>query len=148
MKRSGKFWYRNEKQTLEALGFQQIPGSGNGFAAKEDGENEFALVQLKSTDKSSYTLDLLDLKKLEFHAEVDNKIPLFLIQYLKANKIYAVIEVSNIADLKDIIETGNKKESKVMPNAEASVLDRRVKSSSKAIQSYRKEQERRWQKKK
>ena len=148
MKRSGKFWYRNEKQTLEALGFQQIPGSGNGFAAKEDGENEFALVQLKSTDKSSYTLDLLDLKKLEFHAEVDNKIPLFLIQYLKANKIYAVIEVSNIADLKDIIETGNKKESKVMPNAEVSVLDRRVKSSSKAIQSYRKEQESRWQKKK
>ena len=54
MKRSGKFWYRNEKKTLEALGFKQIPGSGNGFAAKEDGENELALVQLKSTDSSSY----------------------------------------------------------------------------------------------
>ena len=91
---------------------------------------------------------MLDLKKLEFHAEADHKIPLFLVQFLKVDKIYAVIEVGNICDLKDIIETGNKKESKVMTNAEVSVLDRRVKSSSKAIQSYRKEQENRWQKKK
>ena len=148
MKRTGKFYYRNEKETLEALGFTQIPGSGNGFAAKEDGENELALVQLKSTDSSSYKLDLLDLKKLEFHAEVDHKIPLFIVQFLKFDKIYAVIEVSNICDLKDVIETGSKKESVVKVNEEVDVRKRNVKSSSRAINSYRKELESRWQKKK
>lgn len=30
-KRSGKFYYKNEKKTLEALGFEQVPGSGNGW---------------------------------------------------------------------------------------------------------------------
>lgn len=34
MKRSGKFYYRNERETLEALGFKQVPGSGNGWVAK------------------------------------------------------------------------------------------------------------------
>ena len=91
---------------------------------------------------------MLDLKKLEFHAEVDHKIPLFLVQFLKVDKIYAGIEVSNICDLKDVIETGSKKESVVKVNEEVDVRKRNVKSSSRAINSYRKELESRWQKKK
>lgn len=30
-KRNGKFYYKNEKQTLETFGFTQVPGSGNGW---------------------------------------------------------------------------------------------------------------------
>ena len=53
MKRSGKFYYRNERETMEMLGMRQVPGSGNGWVAKEDGENEHLLCQLKSTDGNS-----------------------------------------------------------------------------------------------
>ena len=72
MKRTGKFYYRNEKETLRKLGLTPVAGSGSGWIDKEDGESDIALVQLKSTDSSRYTLDMLDMKKLEYHASVSN----------------------------------------------------------------------------
>ena len=49
---------------------------------KEDGENDYILCQLKSTDAASYQLRKLDFEKLLYHAEVDCKIPLFVIQFM------------------------------------------------------------------
>ena len=50
MKRTGKFYFRNEKEVLKSLGLTPTPQSGAGWVAKEDGENEIILAQLKSTD--------------------------------------------------------------------------------------------------
>lgn len=110
MKRSGKFYYRNERETLEALGLKQVPGSGNGWVAKEDGENDYILAQLKSTDSSSYRLNLLDWKKLEFHASVSHKIPVFLIQFLQQNKIYALVAVEDLPELAQVPNLLDKEE--------------------------------------
>ena len=148
MKRSGKFYYRNERETLEALGFKQIPGSGNGWVAKEDGESDNTLVQLKSTENASYTVSLLDLKKLEVHAETEHKFPLFLIQFLKQNKIYALVSIENLEDLNDMIKTGKVQERTVNVQESTTVKRKKISSSSSAIKSYRKEQESKWQKKK
>lgn len=148
MKRSGKFYYKNERETLEALGFKQVPGSGNGWVAKEDGESDNTLVQLKSTENSSYAVSLLDLKKLEIHAETEHKFPLFLIQFLKQNKIYALISIENLEDLNDMIKTGKVKERTVSVQESTTVKRKKINSSSSAIKSYRKEQESKWQKKK
>lgn len=148
MKRSGKFYYKNERETLEALGFKQVPGSGNGWVAKEDGESDNTLVQLKSTENASYTVSLLDLKKLEVHAEAEHKFPLFLIQFLKQDKIYALVSIENLEDLNDMIKTGKVKERTVSVQESTTVKRKKISSSSSAIKSYRKEQERKWQKKK
>lgn len=104
-RRSGKFYSRNEKQTLKALGLTPAPASGAGWVVKEDGENDNVMVQLKSTDASSYRFDMLDIKKLEYHADVSNKIPIFLVQFLKQDRIYALLPVEYV---KPIIE-GKKK---------------------------------------
>lgn len=98
-KRSGKFYSKNEKQTLKSLGLKPAPASGAGWVVKEDGENETLMVQLKSTDALSYRITRLDMKKLEFHAEVSNKVPVFLVQFLKDDKLYAIVDVNNIDDL-------------------------------------------------
>lgn len=98
-KRSGKFYSKNEKQTLRSLGLKPAPASGAGWVVKEDGENETLMVQLKSTDALSYRINRLDMKKLEFHAEVSNKVPVFLVQFLKDDKLYAIVDVNNIDDL-------------------------------------------------
>lgn len=98
-KRSGKFYSKNEKQTLRSLGLKPAPASGAGWVVKEDGENETLMVQLKSTDALSYRITRLDMKKLEFHAEVSNKVPVFLVQFLKDDKLYAIVDVNNIDDL-------------------------------------------------
>lgn len=98
-KRSGKFYSQNEKRTLKALGLTPAPASGAGWVVKEDGENETLMVQLKSTDSLSYRLSRLDMKKLEFHADVSHKVPVFLIQFLKDDRLYAIVDVKNIDDL-------------------------------------------------
>lgn len=98
-KRSGKFYSQNEKRTLKALGLTPAPASGAGWVVKEDGENETLMVQLKSTDSLSYRLSRLDMKKLEFHADVSHKVPVFLVQFLKDDILYAIVDVKNIDDL-------------------------------------------------
>lgn len=98
-KRSGKFYSQNEKHTLKALGLTPAPASGAGWVVKEDGENETLMVQLKSTDSLSYRLSRLDMKKLEFHADVSHKVPVFLVQFLKDDRLYAIVDVKNIDDL-------------------------------------------------
>lgn len=98
-KRSGKFYYKNEAKVLRELGFTPAPGSGNGWVVKEDGYNEHAMVQLKSTDAASYRISLFDIKQLEYHAKVEHKLPIFLVQFLKENKVYAIVDVAELDQL-------------------------------------------------
>ena len=77
-----KFWYQNEKRVMKKLGFNPQPGSGSGWIYKEDGENEVAICQLKSTEKNSFKFELVDLNKLIYHANISNKIPMFIIEFL------------------------------------------------------------------
>lgn len=115
--------------------------------AKEDGESDNTLVQLKSTDASSYTVTLLDLKKLEVHAETDHKFPLFLIQFLKQDKIYALVSLDNLNDLNEMIKTGEIKERTVNLSESTTVNRKRISSSKQSIKSYKKEQGKQWKKK-
>ena len=98
-KRSGRFYYKNEAKVLRELGFTPAPGSGNGWVVKEDGYNEHAMVQLKSTDAASYRISLFDIKQLEYHAKVEHKLPIFLVQFLKENKVYAIVDVAELDQL-------------------------------------------------
>lgn len=140
-KRSGKFYSKNEKETLSKLGFKPAPASGAGWVVKEDGENELAMVQLKSTDSTRYTLDMLDMKKLEYHAEVSNKIPIFVVQFLKEDRLYAIVPIDNLIDLKDCIETGKIEEKVTISKNEPVTSRRLIKSNSKARDKFFKERE-------
>lgn len=139
-KRSGKFYSNNEKKTLKALGLTPAPMSGAGWVTKEDGENEVAMVQLKSTDASSYRLDMLDMKKLEYHAMVSKKVPVFLVQFLQQDKIYAIVDINYIGELHEAIITGKAPEHIVVKPMEDSTVGRKkVKTSSKAREQFFKE---------
>ena len=110
MRRKGKFYSKNEKEVMKGLGLTPAPASGAGWIVKEDGENELSMVQLKSTDSTRYTLDMFDMKKLEYHAQVSNKIPIFLVQFLKEDRMYAIVPVDSILDLSKALETGHVQE--------------------------------------
>lgn len=140
--RTGKFYRRNERETLEKLGFKAVPGSGSGWIAKEDGENEIALVQLKSTDSSSYTLKMLDMRTLEYNAAVEHKVPIFVIQFLKQDKLYAVVNISDLSDLFDAIRTGEVKERTVIKQYKEDTAKRsKIKSNIKAREQFYKERD-------
>lgn len=150
MKRSGKFYSKNEKETLSKLGLRPIPFSGAGWIEKEDGESDLALVQLKSTEASSYRVDMLDIKKLEYHASVSNKVPVFLVQFLKHDKIYALV---NLEDLDELHEIFNNKDKVVQKKGsdsyeEVPVVKKMVSSSSKARKQFFEEKEKQYGKRK
>lgn len=147
-KRSGKFYSNNEKKTLESLGFVPSPMSGAGWIVKEDGENDVAMVQLKSTDSSSYRLDILDMKKLEYHAYVSNKVPIFLVQFLKQNKVYAIVDVSNIDDLFEAFNCNKKPEYQKITKIENKNERKMIRSSKKSRDEFMKERNDKYTKRK
>lgn len=150
MKRSGKFYSKNEKETLRKLGLRPIAFSGAGWIDKEDGESEKALVQLKSTEASSYRVDMLDIKKLEYHASVSHKVPIFIIQFLKQDKIYALVNLEDLNDLHNIL---NRKEEVIKKKVgdcyeEVNVNKKMIQSSSKARKQFFEEKEKQYAKRK
>ena len=106
VKRSGKFYYRNEKEVMEQLGLQQTRGSGNGWVEKEDGQSEEVICQLKSTDSSSIKVHKKDVDTLLYNAEVCHKVPVFAIQFLQAGDTYLLVKPEDLVDVAGYIQTG------------------------------------------
>lgn len=104
MQRTARFYGKNERKTMEELGFSPVPRSGAGWIHKEDGENEAILCQLKSTDKESLRLQQIDLERLAYHAAISHKMPLFAVQFLSNGKIYFVVEKDKFADTAKALE--------------------------------------------
>lgn len=105
-KRSGKFYYRNEREVMQALGLEQVAGSGNGWVSKEDGENDNVLCQLKSTDAQSISIKKLDIEKLEYHAHVSHKVPVFAVNFLSDNSTYLLLSPESLFELAEYLDTG------------------------------------------
>lgn len=97
--RSGRFYRKNEKEVMQELGLKPTKRSGAGWVEKEDGINEKAICQLKSTFKHSITIKQDDLEKLEYHASISHKIPIFAIQFVDMDKIYLMIKPEDIQKL-------------------------------------------------
>lgn len=83
---------------MKKLGFEPVPGSGSGWINKEDGESEWFIAQLKSTDKNSFTIKREDIDKLEYHAMVSHKIPIFVNEFLGDGEIYLTINLKDLDD--------------------------------------------------
>lgn len=107
MKRSGKFYYKNEREVMESLGLKQVPGSGNKWdSSKEDGENDFVLCQLKSTDAKSIRIHQSDIRKLEEHALMSRRFPVFAIQFLNTEEVWLMAKPEDFSDVANYIKTG------------------------------------------
>ncbi len=147
-KRTGKFYFRNEKELLSSLGLTPAPQSGAGDVVKEDGENERIMAQLKSTDSDSYRLQMFDIKKLEYHAEVSHKVPVFLIQFLKHDKVYAVFELNYLEDIYNSLLLKKPPPKKKEIIEEVFINRKVIKSSKTARDKFLKENEKQYEKRK
>lgn len=151
MKRSGKFYYRNERETMEMLGMRQVPGSGNGWVAKEDGENEHLLCQLKSTDGNSIGIKKIDIDKLLLNAETEHKLPVFAVQFLKSGEVYLLVRPIDIEEVAEYLDTGVVKRSEEDDIVEVKKIRQKkkpvVRSSESARERFKVENDRKWKKK-
>lgn len=103
-KRSGKFYRKNEREVMSSLGFEPTPNSGSGWIVKEDGQNENAICQLKSTDSKSIRIDQKDIETLEYNASVSHKIPVFAIQFLNTDEVFLIIRPENLGDTLRVVK--------------------------------------------
>lgn len=102
-KRSTKFYRKNEAEVMKRLGFNPTPNSGAGWLIKEDGDNDQAICQLKSTDKQSISIKQTDLHTLEQHAIEAHKLPVFAIQFLNLDEVWVMVKPEHIGLLQSLV---------------------------------------------
>lgn len=105
-RRSGKFYSKNEKETLKRFGLTPCLMSGAGNLEKEDGYNDNLLCQHKSTDAASYSIKLNDIRKLELHAAIDHKTPFFMVQFLENDDIFFIMRPEHVEDIWKYLMSG------------------------------------------
>lgn len=106
MKRSGKFYRKNEVEVMRSLGLTPTKNSGSGWVEKEDGQSEHVICQLKSTDANSIKVNKKDLDVLSYNAAVAHKIPVFVIQFLQSDEVYLIVKPEVLCDAARYVETG------------------------------------------
>lgn len=106
MKRSGKFYRKNEAEVMKSLGLKPTKNSGSGWIEKEDGQNDFIICQLKSTDAASIKINQKDIRILEYNASVASKLPVFAIQFLNTNEVWLMLKPEDVEKVAEYIETG------------------------------------------
>ena len=95
-KRSTKFYRKNEQEVMEALGLRATKNSGSGWIEKEDGQNDYLICQLKSTDAQSIRINQKDIRILESNANVAHKIPIFAIQFLNTGEVWLMSDRKSV----------------------------------------------------
>lgn len=145
MRRSGKFYFHNEKEVMTSLGLKQTKGSGNQWLEKEDGQNDFLICQLKSTDAASIRIQQKDIRILEYNADVSHKLPIFAIQFLNTGEVWLMAKPEDFTEVAEYINTGEvKKKDNIICCVDEKEIDytlpKKIKSSLNAREEFKKEQ--------
>ena len=155
MKRSGKFYRKNEAEVMKSLGLNPTKNSGSGWIEKEDGQSENVICQLKSTDAESIRLHKKDFDILNYNATVAHKLPIFAIQFIQSNEVYLLVKPDLIQEIAQYIETGEYTDKNSFIGIDLSEHEdmtttkgRVIKSSSKAREQFNREKENRFKKEK
>lgn len=151
-KRKGRFYYRSEAEVMSMLGLEQVPGSGNGWISKEDGESEHILCQLKSTDAQSISVKKLDIDKLILHALTSRKIPVFAVQFLQSDEVFLLVRPLDLTDVAEYLSTGRCSVPEPVVQTDdiedlPEVRPHSVKSSASARERFNREREKQFRKK-
>lgn len=144
MKRSGKFYRKNEKEVMESLGLRPTINSGSTWIEKEDGVNDYLICQLKSTDAQSIRVQQKDIRMLEKNAYIEHKIPIFAIQFLNTGEVWLMAKPEDFQDVAGFLDAGIIQKdagSPIYVPEDIKPEARVIKSSSSAREEYEKERE-------
>lgn len=153
MKRSGKFYRKNEKEVMESLGLRPTINSGSTWLSKEDGTNDYLICQLKSTDANSIRVQQKDIRVLEHNAAIEHKIPIFAIQFLNTGEVWLMAKPTDFSEVAEYINTGliTKQQQSVIEidedfDEETRTVNYTVVSSGKSREKFHREQESKYNK--
>lgn len=147
MKRTTKFYRKNEEEVMKSLGLKPTKNSGSGWIEKEDGQNDFIICQLKSTDAQSIKVNQKDIRVLEKNALVSHKLPLFAIQFLNTGEIWLMAKPVDFVNISEYIKTGEVIKPSIYDvfindteeEEEENIQKKKIKSSENARNSFNEE---------
>ena len=153
--RSFKFYRKNEEEVMKSLGLKPTKNSGSGWIEKEDGQNDYLICQLKSTDAQSIKVNQKDIRTLEKNAMIEHKIPMFAIQFLNTGEVWLMLKPDDLPDAAEYILTGSIKENRVEQlgiDLEASedlraISHKSIKSSGSSRERFHEQQNKKYNKK-
>lgn len=153
--RSFKFYRKNEEEVMKSLGLKPTKNSGSGWIEKEDGQNDYVICQLKSTDAQSIKVNQKDIRTLEKNAMIEHKIPIFAIQFLNTGEVWLMIKPDDLPDASEYILTGSIKENRLEQlgiDLEASedlrtISHKSIKSSGNSRERFHERQNKKYNKK-
>ena len=153
--RSFKFYRKNEEEVMKSLGLKPTKNSGSGWIEKEDGQNDYVICQLKSTDAQSIKINQKDIRTLEKNAMIEHKIPMFAIQFLNTGEVWLMLKPDDLPDAAEYILTGSIKENRVEQlgiDLEASedlmvISHKSIKSSGSSRERFHEQQNKKYNKK-
>lgn len=137
---------------MQSLGLKPTKNSGSGWIEKEDGQNDFVICQLKSTDAQSIKVNQKDIRVLEYNASVCHKLPLFAIQFLNTGEVWLLVKPDDITSVTEFLETGKTNVQSLIDidlsgcKESKTTVSKKVGSSSKARESFHKQIEKKYYK--
>lgn len=76
-------------------------GSGNGWIRKADVRTDAELLEFKTTSKSSFSLKSYDLRKLWDYALLDDKLPVFEIEFAEDGVTCVVLDKNDYITMRN-----------------------------------------------
>lgn len=149
-KRSFKFYRKNEADVMKSLGLKPTKNSGSTWIEKEDGQNDFLICQLKSTDAQSIKINQKDIRVLEYNANNAHKLPVFAIQFLNTGEVWLMAKPIDFVEVAKYIETGKceVQESIAIPEQKIKYQKPKILSSEEARNAFHAERQNKFKKEK
>lgn len=148
--RTFKFYRKNEQEVMKSLGLEPTLNSGSTWIEKEDGQNDFVICQLKSTDGQSIKVNQKDLRTLEYNSNVAKKLPMFAIQFINNGEVWLMMKPVDVSEIAKYIDTGRCEVEDVIvldSTSEEKYNNTTIKSSKESRDSFYEEREKTWKKK-
>ena len=150
--RTFKFYRKNEEEVMKSLGLKPTKNSGRGWVENEDGQNDYLICQLKSTDKQSISINQKDIRILEVNAQTAHKTPCFAIQFLNTGEVWLMAKPEDFSLVSEYISTGQCERPGIDFGIDLTShevvkpkVKKVIKSSSNAREEFYKEKERMYQ---
>lgn len=146
-KRTFKFYRKNEEEVMKSLGLNPTKNSGSGWIEKEDGQNDYVICQLKSTDAQSIKVNQKDIRILEKNASVEHKLPMFAIQFLNTGEVWLMMKPLDVVEISKYISTGKCDVTEQIEIEDVDIcITKKIKSSENARKEFENERKRKYDK--
>ncbi len=97
-------WRTIEMKVCKALGLKPTPLSGSNWKARQDGDSDKLIAQIKCTDGKQITVKQQDLIDLEHEGRITRKYPIFALYFTNEDDPWIMIRPYHLKKIERYLE--------------------------------------------